>query len=268
MRSRPKEYAGLVLKATQLHSNRIVLGIPVTGLVRIEWVHARYGQIIPCNWSHAECHQWLRQDMPHGFAVAEARNLIVDKFIKSKAEWLFFIDHDVILPPDCFVKMNQYMIKAKQPVVAGLYFAKCHPAEPLLYRGRGNGYYGKWTLGDKVWVDGIPMGCTLIHRSLLEPMWNDAEDYTVGSDQGRQKIRKVFDTPAGVIVDPQIGIRTYSGTEDLAWCNRVIAGGYLKKSAWPDLAKQRYPFLVDTSMVCRHVTPEGQIYPLRADGRP
>lgn len=254
-----QRYHDLVLRAKGLNQNRIVIGIPTTGTVRFEWVTARYGQVIPCNWSHAECHAWLRQDSPIGFSVAEARNIIVDKFIKSKAEWLFFIDHDVILPPDCFVKINHYMIDATHPVVSGLYFAKAHPPEPLLYRGRGNGYYPHWKPGEKVWVDGIPMGCTLIHRSLLEPMWQDAEEYTA---QATVRVRRVFDSPAGVLFDPQVGIRTYSGTEDLAWCNRVMAGGYLKKSAWPAYAAKKYPFLVDTSIFCRHITTDGQIYPL------
>jgi hypothetical protein len=255
-------YSSLILQAQELNHDRIVIGIPTTGLVRFEWVVARFGQIIPCNWSHAECHEWLRSDSPIGFAVAEARNVIVDKFVKSKGEWLLFIDHDVILPPDAFVKINQYMIDRTAPVIAGLYFAKASPPEPLLYRGRGNGYFGDFSLNQKVWVDGIPMGCTLIHRSLLEPMWNDAPEYRA---QNTVNVRRVFDSPAGVIYDPQTGIHGYSGTEDLAWCNRVIAGKYLAKTAWPEFAKKRYPFLMDTSIFCRHITNDGVVYPLPQD---
>jgi hypothetical protein len=255
-------YGSLILQAKELNHDRIVIGIPTTGLVRFEWVVARFGQIIPCNWSHAECHEWLRSDSPIGFSVAEARNVIVDKFIKSKGEWLLFIDHDVILPPDAFVKINQYMIDRTAPVISGLYFAKASPPEPLIYRGRGNGYFGDFALGSKVWVDGIPMGCTLIHRSVLEPMWNDAGEYRA---QNTVVVRRVFDSPAGIIYDPQTGIHGYSGTEDLAWCNRVIAGKYLAKSDWPEFAKKKYPFLMDTSIFCRHITNDGVTYPLPQD---
>lgn len=263
---RRQAYPGLILQAKSLLHDRILIGVPVTGLVRIEWVHARYGQVIPTNWSHSECHQWLQQDMPLGFAVAEARNLIVHKFLHAtQAEWLFFIDHDVMLPPDCFIRINEHMMRRTAPVVAGLYFAKAHPAEPLVYRGRGNGYFGDWTPGERVWADGIPMGCTLLHRSLLAPMSEDAPTYTVRTEQGTLRIRQVFDTPAGVLADPLIGIRTYAGTEDLAWCNRVIAGKYLARSDWPEMAKKRYPFLIDTAIACRHITHDGVIYPLKAD---
>jgi hypothetical protein len=36
------------------------------------------------------------------------------------------------------------------PMLSGLYFTKSLPAEPLIYRGRGNSYYKKWKFGDKV----------------------------------------------------------------------------------------------------------------------
>src|SRR3990172_6137537 len=141
MASRTKEYQNLIFKPKELLGRPVLIGIPMTGLLRAEWALARWGQIIPCNWSESFIIHWLHQATPLGYGVAEARNIIVDAFIKGGHEWLFFIDHDVILPPDCFVKMNDYMRKKEVPVVAGLYFAKAHPPEPLVYRGRGNSFY-------------------------------------------------------------------------------------------------------------------------------
>ena len=254
------DYSSLIFRPKHLNEDRIMVGVPMTGLLRSEWVLARYGQVIPCNWSHQEMYHWMNSQSPIGFAVAEARNVIVNALLRSQAQWLFFIDHDVVLPPDAFVKINQYMHEKKYPVVAGLYFAKCHPPEPLIYRGRGNSHYRNFKIGDKVWVDGVPMGCTLIHRSVLEEMAKDAPEYLAG---GNHKVRKVFDTPSGIIHDPQTGgNRTFAGTEDLAWCNRVIGGKYLAKAGWTKISKQRYPFFVDTSIFCRHITPDGQTYPL------
>lgn len=260
---RNQKYTNLIFKPKHLNANRLMIGVPMTGLLRSEWVLARYGQVIPCNWSYSEVTHWMHQCSPIGYAVAEARNVIVDKFLRAGAEWLFFIDHDVVLPPDCFIKMNQYMIDGKVPVVCGLYFAKAHPPEPLIYRGRGNGYFSGWTLGKKVWVDGIPMGCTLIHRNILKAMADDAPEYVAG---GNQTVKQVFDTPSGIFSDPQAGIRTYQGTEDLAWCNRVLAGEYLKKAGWKEIARKKYPFLIDTSIFCKHITNDGQVYPLPMNG--
>ena len=256
-------YEGLILKATSLVTKRIMIGVPTTGVIRFEWAAARYNQIIPCNWGHSECTPMLAQAQhPLGFLVAEARNVIVNEFINRKFEWLFFIDHDVLIPHDCFVRINEWIhdYGHKFPIICGLYFAKASSPEPLIYRGRGNSYYKDWRMGDKVQVDGIPMGCTLIHQSVLKAMWDDAPEYVAGS---AGKIRKVFDTPAGVYHDPETGMNYgYAGTEDLAWCNRIITGKYLAKAGWPKLQQEKYPFLMDTGMFCWHITEGGERYPL------
>jgi hypothetical protein len=260
-KSNGDDYLNLLFhpRSKTLAQDRLLIGVPMTGILRSEWALSRYGQIIPCNWAHQEVVHPLNQSSPIGFAVAEARNVIIDTLIQGNWEWLLFIDHDVLMPPDCFVKINHYMMDKKIPVVCGLYFAKCHPPEPLLYRGRGNGHFKGWQPGEKVWVDGIPFGLTLIHRSILELMYKDAPEYRVG---GVRTVRKVIDTPAGIYFDPQKGMQGFSGTEDLAWCNRVIAGDYLAKAGWKEIAKKKYPFLCDTSIFCRHITFDGKTYPL------
>ena len=116
------------------------------------------------------------------------------------------------------------------------------------------------SLGPEVQVDGIPMGCALIHMDIIRAMAADAPEYTVS---GNKKIKKVFDTPFGCNTDPAKGTWDgYAGTEDLAWCNRVISGKYLAKAGWPELQKLKFPFLLDTSIFCRHITNDGQIYPI------
>lgn len=253
------EYMSLLLKGTK-DMKRILLGIPMTGLIRAEWALARWGQAIPCNWSNSECLAWVNQVTPLGFDVANARNVITQVAVQNDYEWLFFIDHDVILPPHTFVTINEYMREGKYPVVSGLYFAKCHPPEPLIFRGRGNSYFHKWKLGDKVMVDGVPMGCTLISGKLLKAMYAEAPEYLAG---GKTPCRQVFDTPKISWFDPETsGMRAMEGTEDLAWCDRVIKGEFLKKAGWPALQKKKFPFLIDTNLFCRHITEAGQAFPL------
>ena len=93
-----------------------------------------------------------------------------------------FIDHDVILPPDTFLKINDYMRTAEFPVVSGLYFCKGSHPEPLIFRGRGNSYYDDWKKGDKVMVDGIPMGC-FPKDTKIQTMkgWESIQDIKRGS---------------------------------------------------------------------------------------
>ena len=259
------DYANLLVKRanTNMSANqRLLFGIPTTGTVRIEWVQARYGQLIPCNWSHNEYVMSSTQLSPVGYDVANARNVIIQVAVKQNYEWLFFIDHDVVLPPDCFLKLNEYIRSEEYPVVSGLYYTKSHPAEPLCYRGRGNSYYDKFKIGDKIMVDGHGMGCTLISVKLLKAMYADAPEYAIN---GNEKARMVMETPRMNITHPETGeYRGFGGTEDLSWCDRVMEGGYLKKAGWPELQKKKYPFLMDTSMFCLHIDPNGITYPLGA----
>lgn len=254
------DYMNLLVQAASNERRRLLLGVPVTGLVRIEWVLAKYGQTIPCNWSMAEHMHPMNQVTPLGYDVKDARNIIVQSAVVNNFEWVLFIDSDVILPVDCFLKMNEYMRDGSIPIVAGLYFTKSFPSEPLLYRGRGNSYFTKWKLGEKVDCDGTGMGCTMISVKLLREMWKDAPEYLAG---GNQKVRKVFDTPQFLWVDPeQHSVRGFQGTEDLSFFDRMVQGNYLAKAGFKRIAKKKYPVVCDTSILCYHISPDGVKYPL------
>ena len=257
-----KGYIGKTIDNGRDPRNRLMVGIPMTGLLRSEWVLARYGQVIPCNWTTADCIQWLDQYSPLRFAVADARNLIVESAIRENYEWLLFIDHDTIPPPTTLLKFNEYMLAGEPPIVGGLYFTKSVPAEPLVYRGSGNSHFRKWHLGEKVWVDGMGMGMTLIHVSVLRAVWEDSEPYALRGTQAR----KVFETPAKQWFDPETGgWHSASGTEDLFFLNRVIEGKYLEKAGWSKYAKKQYPFLIDTTIFCTHIDWAGVQYPARGE---
>lgn len=238
--------------------NRLLIGTPVTGLVRVEWVQARYGQIIPCNWSMVQMLQYMSSYMPLRYQVADAQNLIVKEVIEKGFEWLFLLEHDVILPPDGFLRVNEYIREKRHPVVSGLYYTRSQPSEPLLYRGRGTSFYTDWKLGEKVWVDGVPTGALLIHAGLLRAMWAEAEEYTLYGT----KVRRVFDTPRNLWIDPQTGtFNTTVGTSDLDWCSKVVTGNYLAKAGWHEYQNMRWPFLVDTALFCKHINNDGSQYP-------
>jgi hypothetical protein len=226
----------------------------------MEWVQGRYMQIIPTNWAMGEMLQFINTNTPIGYSVADARNIIANKAVRDGYEYLLFIDHDTIIPPTFFVWINELMIDGKIPLMSGLYFTKSIPAEPLVYRGQGTGYYKDWKLGDKVWVDGLPMGCTLINVELLKQFTRDPKIpyYRVGDDT----LKKIFETPQGMYVDPQTNNWfASSGTEDLHFCKRVIENKYLEKAGFPELQKKKYPFMIDTSLFCWHIDERGQRYP-------
>lgn len=250
-----------VVKAKDTLTRRVFIAVGLTGLVRAEWMFARYGQIIPCNWAQSEYQMWMQTYGPLGYLVAEARNIAVRQFLAEEFEWLLFIDHDTILPLNFFLAANERMLKENIPVWSGLYFTKSVPSEPLVYRGHGTGYYTGWRMGEKVWTDAVPMGCTVIHRSIIKAVWDDSEEYALGNE----KFRRVFETPQKAWMDPQKGWMTQTGTEDLNFCWKLIEKGYLKKAGWPEYQSRKFPFLVDTSLFCKHIDQNGTQYPARGE---
>jgi len=177
----------------------------------------------------------------------------------------FFIDHDVILPPDTYLKINEYMTKGDIPVVSGLYYCKGSHPEPLVFRGRGNGCFTDWKPGEKVWADGIPMGCTLIHASMLRVLYDASEVYTCNTLYGPVVVRRVFETPREAKFDPEkMTYERRTGTEDLFWCDRMKNEKVFEKCGvekYKKFQKKKYPFLIDTSMFCKHIDENGKKYP-------
>lgn len=254
--------ASQIVTAPQTETRRIFVATGITGLVRAEWAMARWNQCAPVNWSKSEYLMWLDQFSPLGFLVAEARNVAVKEFLENGFEWLVFIDHDVILPPTFLLKVSEYIQAAEVPVWSGLYFTKSVPAEPLVFRGLGNGYYRDWRMGEKVWVSGLPMGCTVIHRSIMQAMWDEAEEYIANG----MSMRRVFETPTRMWEDAKSGSwQSLIGTEDLDWCRRVQEHGIFKKAGWPAYQKKPYPFLIDTSIFCQHINPDGTRFPVNGE---
>jgi hypothetical protein len=178
-------------------------------------------------------------------------------------EWLFLLEHDVMLPNNGLMILDEWMQRADTPVVSGLYYTRSRPSEPLVYRGRGTRFYADWKHGDLVQCDGVPTGCLLIHRSIIKAMWEDSEEYIIQHPDGRQEmVRKVFEFPRKAWYDPET--RQYeatSGTSDLEWCTRVMEQGYFTKAGWPEYEGEKWPFVVDTRLFCQHIDMDGAQYP-------
>src|SRR4030042_3958926 len=71
------------------YTNRILIGTATTGLVRIEWVQGRYGQLIPINWSQVQYIDIIPGYYPLQYLVADAQNLIVQVALERGFEWCF-----------------------------------------------------------------------------------------------------------------------------------------------------------------------------------
>lgn len=238
---------------------KLLVGTPTLGLIRMEWAAARYGQVIPSNYSKVDMIQYLNSFIPLRYSIADAQNLIVQEALNKGYEWVLFMEDDTIPPPDALLRFNEYIRSGDTPVVSGLYFTRSDPAEPMVYRGRGNSYYTDWKLGDKIWVDGVPTGMLLVDARLLKIAWDNAPEYSANGIRAR----RVFETPGKTWFNEETGSQEMLvGTSDLDFCKKVIERGYLEEH-WPKLAKSEYPFLIDTNINCMHIDrTDGQQFPI------
>lgn len=234
---------------------RLLIGMPNTGVVRFEWAMQLTQLLYPVNWSQSIMAPQLPIYGPMDYSVAQARNLCVEQALANGFEWLFFLDTDTIPPPDLLVHLNKYIQRGDIPIVAGVYYSKGMPSHPLVFRGRGNGTYLDWNRGDKVWVDGVPMGCTLINTKIFEHLpHTELTDGTGGTGW--------YDTPRFAANDPETGMfHREVGTEDLHFCDRVMKHDVLRKAGFPKVADKEFPFLIDTNIWCTHINGSGQCYP-------
>jgi hypothetical protein len=231
------------------YMNRILIGTAVTGLLRVEWVGARYGATVPVNWSQVVMTAPIPTYMPMRYLVADAQNLIVKEALYPRGrpdkggafQWLLLLEHDVIIPPDAFLILNEYLQEAIAPIVSGLY-----------YKGRGSGFYGDWEQGDIVYCDGVPTGILLIHTDILQLMWDESPEYVIPQTNTAEPEQ------AGYLL-------TKAGTSDLAWCDRVIEGDYIRRAGWDkymgELEDPAMPMICDTRLFCQHMNIDGSSYP-------
>lgn len=106
------------------------------------------------------------------------RNKIVDEFLRTDAEWLWWIDADNLPPVDALRRL----FAVGEPLVSGLYYGGSLRDEitPIAYLRREDGAYHnlkqiyQWERGEIVPVDAVGMGCFLTHRSVYTDI---AEQY-------------------------------------------------------------------------------------------
>ena len=88
--------------------------------------------------------------------------------IYKEAEYLFFVDDDMLFPPNALVKLLAH----QEPIVGGLYFARQAPYLPIAYRHVEDNQWiavTKYQAGLQE-VDAIGTGCLLIRRDVLEKL--------------------------------------------------------------------------------------------------
>ncbi len=181
----------------------MILGVPHNGYVSMEWAES-YKNLV---------HPPAFRTYTRGQPIDAARNTLVQKMQESNCDWIFFLDSDIICPPDIIQKLLSHRL----PIVSGLYYTRHAPVNPAMWTDAGDKAHfvsiTRFQVGNLVEAHVIGMGCCLIHRSVFD------------------KIEKPYFKWTNGFVENGI-------SEDFYFCNKAREAGF--------------HIFVDTTMQCEH----------------
>jgi predicted SAM-dependent methyltransferase len=140
----------------------VVVGIPSFGMVSTYFLQARVSQQFPLVSSAMDK---IVLNKP----IAEARNEIVEYALTQNAQYIFWLDDDVIAPPNSFLRLYNH----QKDIINGVYWSKSSPTMPLLFRGHLEGPYWDWHVGDLIEIDAAGNGLTLVKTDVYRKMQKD-----------------------------------------------------------------------------------------------
>lgn len=193
----------------RVYGMNVVVGIPSFGMVSTYFMQARGSQQFPLVSSAIDK---IVLNRP----IADARNEIVEFALQQNANYIYWLDDDVIAPPDAFLRMyNQH-----KDIINGVYWSKSNPPMPLLFRNHLEGPYWDWHVGDLIEIDAAGMGLTLVKTDVYRKMAKELPGpwYSVE-----------YSSFAGVKASP------FNNTEDLYFYWKARKLGY---QVWADTGVQ------------------------------
>jgi len=192
----------------------VVVGIPSFGMVSTYFLQARAAHSFPLVSSAIDK---IVLNKP----IAEARNEIVEFALQQGANYIYWLDDDVIAPPDSFLKLYRH----NRDIINGVYWSKSNPPMPLLFRGHLQGPYWDWHIGDLIEIDAAGNGLTLVKTDVYRKMEKELGGPWYSTD---------YVSFAGVD-----GPSAPNNTEDLYFYWKAKKLGY---KIWADTSVQAYHY--------------------------
>lgn len=195
------------------HGIFVVKGVPSFGMVSTYFMQAFAGQQFPLVSSAIDR---IVLNKP----IADARNEIVQYALDQDATYIYWLDDDVIAPPDSFLKLWRH----QKDIINGVYWSKSNPPMPLIFRGHLDAPYLNWHVGDLLEIDAAGSGLTLVKTDVYRKIEKEVGGPWYSVDYG--SFPGVKDTPV-------------NNTEDLYFYWKAKKAGY---KVWADTAVQAFHF--------------------------
>lgn len=237
---------------------KVSIGVPCYGDQHARW----WGQLVKNVANLTKSVDLIDILIADSMATDHNRNIIADEFLKSEAEWLFWIDADTVIPMGGIERL----LKTGKKMVSGLYYGKHFPNRPIAYYMYNNAYRSfdqdrKWNRGEIIEVDSCGFGAMLTHKSIFQDIKDQyiprmetgggiilvhKDDIMEGADIG------MYDKVVGGVlnkklIEPTIDVRfpffglEHGRTEDIWFTEKAKRVGY--------------SVFLDTSVECGHLYP-------------
>jgi hypothetical protein len=134
-----------------------------------------------------------------GNQIARQREKVINYWYdQNKADWLLWVDSDVVISPESFLKLWNQKDKDERPMMTGVYFTTDNPEEPLMvpmptvfnFVDNEDGGFGLARIHplpkDKlIQVGAAGMGYVLMHRSVVDRIRKELPDAQFFMEMGR-----------------------------------------------------------------------------------
>ena len=131
--------------------------------------------------------------MQSGSLVYTSRNALATKAIQMEADYVFWLDSDMVFKPDTLIRMMETLQKNDLDILTGLYFRRVPPYSPVLFEkiemdGEACDYAEFKTIPDGLFeVGACGFGCVLMktdvffdvqskYGNMFAPIGNTGED--------------------------------------------------------------------------------------------
>lgn len=204
----------------------LVLAVPTRGEVRMEWALALRDLALPLNCSHI-----VRTVV--GTDVVSARNTAMKDALDKDAEFICFLDDDVLAPNASLHRMFYGMRQNPEwDLLTGIVTTKTVQPEPCIFRTDVSGAFWDWTYPEIFPIDACGMAFCLIRLAKVKEMPEPWFKWPKGYDGDTYR---------------EMG-------EDIYFCTQLReAGGTL---------------MADGGVLCGHLTDEGKVISLKETDPP
>lgn len=145
-----------------------VIGVPSLGMVSTHFMVARamLQSDLGISWVDKIVLDEELRSLGRPVDVATKKQFIAEFAVENGAEWVLYLDDDVIFPPQTLIQL----LHRNKDIAGGVYWSKSNPSVPLIFNGHMKGSFQDWHVGDFIQVDAMGMGLTLIKTKVFKAM--------------------------------------------------------------------------------------------------